>query len=105
MHKFKEEILQHIWKSRNLTPGSLRTVSGKTLSILFPGQLNTDSGPDFFNAQVMVDGVHLAGNIEIHVRTSDWLKHKHQFDGAYDRIILHVVFHHDVLLPQNENNN
>ena len=42
------------------------------------------------------------GNVEIHVRSSDWIKHGHEKDRNYDRIILHVVYEYDAHLEQNE---
>ena len=96
-----EDLIQFIWKHRLLKPGEMFTTRGSKLKIIRTGDLNTDSGPDFFNGQVEVDGVSLAGNIEIHVRTSDWTRHGHESDPAYDNIILHVVYHHDHELLQN----
>jgi hypothetical protein len=101
MHKFREELLHFIWKFRLLPPGPLSSVSGKEVVVLLPGEHNANSGPDFFNAQVKINGLTLAGNIEIHLKTSDWLKHGHQFDHSYDNIILHVVYEHDRSLEQN----
>ncbi len=105
MLKFNEDFLQFLWQYRILKPLPFITVSGKEISIIKTGELNKDSGPDFFNAQIKVENVTLAGNIEIHIKTSDWLKHKHQQDKNYDNIILHVVYEHDIQLPQNTNNN
>jgi len=97
----KEDLLQFIWQHKLLKPLPLITVSGKEINVLRPGDLNLDSGPDFFNARIELDQVILAGNIEVHVNSSDWLKHKHQQDKAYDNIILHVVYKHDKQLEQN----
>jgi len=69
----------------------MTTVDGRSLQVIDPGQLNTDSGPDFFNAKIILDGETWVGNIEIHVRASDWLRHGHDKDPAYDSVILHVV--------------
>ncbi len=105
MLKFSEDFLQFIWQNKILKPLPLITVNGKEISIIKYGELNKNSGPDFFNAQVKIDNVILVGNIEVHIKTSDWLKHKHQHDKNYDTIILHVVYEHDTDLVQNINHN
>lgn len=90
-----EELLQYVWGHRLLPPGALKLADGRSLQIIDPGRLNRDSGPDFFNAKVKIDGRLWCGNVEIHVRASDWFRHGHQADGAYDSVILHVVAHDD----------
>src|SRR3954471_16396208 len=102
MHSFNEDLLQYIWHHKLLVPGPYISQSGKLITILNTGELNADSGPDFFNGQIKVNDVILAGNIEVHIKTSDWLKHQHQFDSSYDKLILHVVYEHDKDLVQNE---
>ncbi len=69
----------------------LTDADGRSLEVIDPGILNTDSGPDFFNSVIKIDGTEWAGNIEIHVKASDWFRHGHHNDPAYDSIILHVV--------------
>lgn len=101
MLKFREDLLQFIWQHRLLKPSALFTTKGEEVHILKAGELNRNSGPDFFNARIKLNGVDLIGNIEIHVKTSDWLKHGHQRDKTYDNLILHVVYEHDVELDQN----
>ena len=105
MLKFNEDLLQFLWQYKILKPLPFITTSGKEITIIKNGELNKDSGPDFFNAQIRIGDVVLVGNIEIHLKTTDWLKHKHQQDKNYDNIILHVVYEHDVDLFQNTNNN
>lgn len=90
-----EAFLHHLWKLKILNSGKLKTVEGESLEILKTGQHNSDSGPDFFNAQVKIGETHWAGNVEIHLKSSDWKNHFHDQDGAYDNVILHVVFEHD----------
>ncbi|MCF8459441.1 MAG: DUF2851 family protein [Flavobacteriales bacterium] len=95
MPYIKEELLHHIWQHRLFSSQELRTVDGQSLEIIRSGELNSDSGPDFRNSRIKVDGTEWAGNIEIHVKSSDWLRHNHQTDTAYSNIILHVVFDDD----------
>jgi hypothetical protein len=86
-----EEFLHFIWENRLFFSGNLRTVDGETLDIMNTGRRNTDSGPDFFNAKIKIGDTLWAGNIEIHKKASDWEKHHHAGDKAYENVILHVV--------------
>jgi hypothetical protein len=90
-----EEFLHYIWKFQLYNKKELILTNGELINVIRPGILNFDSGPDFFNGQVKIDSTLWAGNIEIHINSSDWLKHKHQTDGAYDKVILHVVWNAD----------
>ncbi len=91
-----EAILHFIWKYKLFNLLGLHTIDGVALQILQSGIHNMDSGPDFFNGKVKIGETLWAGNVEIHLKSSDWLKHKHQTDKAYDNVILHVVWEHDV---------
>lgn len=86
-----EKLMQFVWQHRLWDYTPLKTSDGRRVRIINPGTLNCDSGPDFFNATVDIDGQRWAGNIEIHVKASDWLRHGHDRDHAYDSVILHVV--------------
>ncbi|MFV0268083.1 MAG: DUF2851 family protein [Draconibacterium sp.] len=86
-----EEFLQYVWENRLFDSGALKTSTGEPIEIIHPGRKNTDSGPDFFNARIKLGDTVWAGNIEIHVKASDWNKHLHQNDKAYDNVVLHVV--------------
>ena len=77
----------------------MTTVSGERIDIIDPGLINTGSGPDFFNAKIRIGERMWAGNVEIHVRASDWRRHGHSTDRAYDSVILHVVGVDDARLP------
>lgn len=69
----------------------MKTVDGRDVRIIDPGLMNDDAGPDFFNATVQIGNETWVGNIEIHIKASDWYRHRHQHDRAYDSVILHVV--------------
>lgn len=101
----KEELLHFIWQYKLLKPIDLFSHSGQAIKIMKTGELNTDSGPDFFNAKIKIGNLTLAGNIEIHVNASDWLKHNHQYDAAYSSIILHVVYNNDLKKDQLKDGN
>ena len=74
---------------------SLKTVNGEAISIIHPGNHNTDAGPDFLYARIRINNTLWAGNVEIHVKASDWYLHKHERDEAYSNVILHVVAEND----------
>ncbi|MGB3948285.1 MAG: DUF2851 family protein [Bacteroidia bacterium] len=90
-----EEFLHYIWKFKLFNQLDLKTTSGETIEIIKAGTHNFDSGPDFFNAQLKIGETLWAGNVEIHIAASDWEKHAHQYNKAYDNIVLHVVFNAD----------
>jgi len=89
-----EDFLHYIWKNR-LFMLPLYLITGEEVEVLDVGQHNRDSGPDFFNAKIRIEKTVWAGNVEIHIRTSDWFRHGHQDDGNYQNIILHVVYQND----------
>lgn len=91
----KEEFLHYVWKTGQFDSKELRSKEGEPIEIIYPGEHNHDSGPDFINAKIRIGEQLWAGNVEIHVRASDWIKHRHENDAAYDNVILHVVFHAD----------
>ncbi len=87
--------MQYIWQHRLWLPADMTTVDGRRVEIIDPGLQNTGQGPDFFNAKIRIDSRIWAGNVEMHVRASDWHRHGHDSDHAYDSVILHVVAHDD----------
>ncbi len=91
----KEEFIHFLWKYRLFHMGNLETTLGQRLEILAPGIANNDSGPDFTAARIRIDATEWAGNVEIHLKSSDWDKHSHHKDPVYNNVILHVVMHHD----------
>jgi hypothetical protein len=91
----KEEWLHFLWKLKRL-PLNLYTTKGSKIEIISPGFHNQNSGPDFFDARIKIDNIIWSGNVEIHIVSSDWNKHFHQFDESYKNVILHVVYQHDL---------
>ena len=96
-----EEFLHYIWKFRLFEQSLLHAQSGEEVEIIKVGEHNTDAGPDFFNSKIKIGETTWAGNVEVHINSSDWRKHQHQSDKAYDNIILHVVFNNDSEIRRN----
>lgn len=90
-----EDFLHFIFRNRLWLQGTEVLVDGGNFEIIDVGKYNTDSGPDFFGAKIKIDGVVWCGNIELHVNSSDWYKHHHDKDEAYDNVVLHVVYNYD----------
>jgi hypothetical protein len=91
-----EELFQHIWAFRLFKQDHLTTTSGEPVQILYPGLHNHHGGPDFSAAKIRIGATLWVGQVELHLRTSDWFRHGHQHNMQYGRIILHVVFVHDM---------
>lgn len=89
-----ESLISFLWMFRLFS--AYVTKTGETFNVIKPGNLNVDSGPDFFDARIKIGDTLWAGNVEIHNKTSDWYKHGHQYDEAYDNIILHIVYDDDI---------
>jgi hypothetical protein len=86
-----EEYLQFIWENQLFDHRRLRTTCGREIHVLSQGDQNPHAGPDFFNARIRIGSLLWAGNVEIHQRSSDWVRHGHHADPLYDNVILHVV--------------
>ena len=99
MDFISEDILQFIWENRLYEENSL-TAGGEKVEVIETGLRNRASGPDFFNAMVKIGSTVWAGNVEIHVKASDWFRHSHQDDKAYLNVILHVVYEYDCRLER-----
>lgn len=100
----KEDFLHYVWKYKLFDTSNLLTTNNEVITIINSGQHNNDAGPDFFNGKVVIDTTTWAGNIEIHINSSDWLAHKHQHDKAYGNVVLHVVFNDDKVINDVNNN-
>lgn len=86
-----EEFLHFVWEFGLFERTNLKAVTGEEIDIITTGQYNSDAGPDFFNSRIRINGIEWAGNVEIHLRSSDWNKHGHYNDVSYNNVILHVV--------------
>ncbi len=91
----KESILHYVWQNKLFVSQEIKTTDGERVEIIDVGRINTDAGPDFFNAKIKIGDTLWAGNVEIHTVSSEWNKHNHQQDKAYDSVILHVVLQAD----------
>jgi len=90
-----ESFLHYIWKYQYFHKNNLVTTHGESIQIFSTGIYNTNSGPDFLNARVKVGDMQWVGNVEIHVNASGWVSHKHDYDPAYENVVLHVVWKND----------
>lgn len=85
-----EKLYHYLWKT-GLRGTEFKDVDGALIEVLDPGVHNQDSGPDFFNSKLKINGKEWIGNVEIHLKASDWYRHGHHSDPAYENVILHVV--------------
>jgi hypothetical protein len=97
-----EEFLHYLWKFRLYDPQHLFTADGESIEVIKPGTHNHHAGPDFENAVIKIGDTKWAGNVEIHIKSSDWYNHSHQHDNSYNNVILHVVYENDKVVKQNE---
>lgn len=93
--KMPEEFLYYLW-SLKLLKEPLQTTEGQDIILIEVGKRNEDSGPDFFNARMRIGDTEWAGNVEMHIKASDWMRHGHDKDKSYDSVILHVVLDADM---------
>ncbi|WP_258098785.1 DUF2851 family protein [Marinoscillum pacificum] len=90
-----EYFLQYIWNFQKFNSNELSLTNGSVMNVFVPGYQNSDSGPDFKEAKIKIDDLTWSGSVEVHFKSSDWYKHNHQEDRAYENVILHVVWKHD----------
>lgn len=99
----KEDFLHYLWKFKKFEFSNLKTANGEEVTIENVGNYLQLAGPDFFNAQITIANQKWAGNVEIHIKSSDWYAHHHERDVAYDSVILHVVWEHDTEIFRKDN--
>jgi hypothetical protein len=90
-----EEFLSFIWKYRLYNADAL-CLEGERIEVIHPGELNCDSGPDFFNTKIKIGDTLWVGNAEVHVKASDWNNHSHDQNSAFDNVILHITAKNDL---------
>lgn len=103
--KMNEKLLQYLWNFKIFNNYNFKDTDGNSIEIEDFGIWNTNAGPDFLMAKVKINEITLHGNIELHVKSSDWIFHQHSADPNYDNIILHVVFEDDTDIAELKNNN
>ncbi len=95
--QMNERLLQYIWQFQYFNKSELKTIAGDPLQIIHPGTSNINQGPDFSEGKINIGGTIWVGSVELHINTSDWVKHNHERDPNYNNVILHVVWNHDDL--------
>ena len=95
-----EEDLQYAWQHKLYPAAGLHDTAGNPVRVLSPGWINHDAGPDFFNAKIIIGQQVWIGNVEVHLKASDWYRHDHHHNPAYDSVILHVVEHADTVVTR-----
>lgn len=99
----KEDFLHYLWRFKKFEFSNLSSTKGEEITIINSGQYLQLAGPDFFNAQISIGNQKWAGNVEIHLKSSDWYVHHHERDEAYENVILHVVWEHDTEIFRKNN--
>jgi hypothetical protein len=99
----KEDFLHYLWKFKKFDTLNLKTFNEEEITIINVGQYLELAGPDFFNAQITIGNQKWAGNVEIHLKSSDWYVHHHERDEGYENVILHVVWEHDTEIFRKNN--
>lgn len=95
-----EKLLQYLWNYKVFKHFDFKDIEGNPVEIIQFGKWNKNAGPDFLDAKIKINGLVIAGNIELHVRSSDWIFHNHSQDPNYSNIIFHVVFQHDIEISE-----
>lgn len=96
--KASEKLIAHIWQHKLVT--ELATDGGEQVHVIHPGRNSNTPGCDFRDAVFVINGRATTGNVEIHVRSSQWHSHGHHRDPKYNSIVLHVVWQHDSQTPE-----
>ncbi len=93
--RFDEVFVQKLWRTQAFFHANLESIDRRLIRVLKPGTWNHGEGPDFLNAEIEIDGTLHVGDVEIHVKSSEWYTHKHHLNSRYNRVILHTIFFND----------
>jgi hypothetical protein len=102
LSSMEEAFIHFVWKFQHFRRSGLKTDTGLPIVVFETGYENKDAGPDFKSAKIKIGEMVWNGHIEIHTKASDWRRHKHQQDQAYDNVILHVVWSNDEVVKRND---
>src|SRR5215510_3163438 len=91
-----ESFVHYVWQFQYFQKNQLITSTGDLVIVFDPGLRNSNAGPDFLNARIKIGEIQWIGNVEIHIKASNWIDHAHEYDAGYDNVILHVVWQNDV---------
>jgi hypothetical protein len=100
----REDFLHYVWRMKRFDMTDMLTTAGENIDIVAFGEHNKDAGPDFSNAKIRIGAITWAGCVEMHTISSEWLKHGHQHNEAYQKVILHVVYEEDQILHDAQGN-
>ena len=98
-----EDFLYYVWKYKLFSKNNIKTTDNEVLTVLKSGIHNKNSGPDFLNSELKIENQLWVGNVEIHIKSSDWYLHNHEIDANYDAVILHVVWEDDATIYMKNN--
>jgi Protein of unknown function (DUF2851) len=94
-----ERELARLWQDQTFPADALTTGEGEKLRVIYRGRSGGGAGPDFRDALIATRGGLRRGDVELHVRSSDFRRHRHHLDPAYAGVVLHVVFWDDERRP------
>ncbi len=95
LSRIDEARVQQMWQQQHFFDTNMASIDRRSIRVLKPGILNHNEGPDFMHAEIEIDGKLQIGDVEIHVRSSEWYAHQHHLNSRYNRVILHAVFFND----------
>jgi len=91
--EFLEKQVALIWQQA--VGNKLTSTEDTVVNVIYPGRINGDNGPDFRDAVIGNESRLMKGDVEVHIKSSDWYSHGHNTDAEYNNVILHVVMWHD----------